>query len=171
VFVKPPKEGSSYGISPARSREELTKAVALAREYDRIVIAESLIDGDEFSVSILGKTILPAVEIVNHAEFYDFEAKYESDKTEYICPARLDEKTLEQVNQFAAKAFDALGCRIWGRIDFMKNRTGDVFLLEANTVPGMTDHSLVPMAAKSAGLSYEALVLEVLALSKVSDRG
>jgi len=171
VFVKPVKEGSSYGISPAHTREELESAFELAREFDTTVIAESLIEGAEYSVSILGDQVLPPIEIINHAEFYDFKAKYESEKTEYICPAVLDEKQLQLMKRRALKAFQVLGCSGWGRVDFMQNQQGDMYLLEANTVPGMTDHSLVPMAALAVGLSYKQLVLEVLALSMVNSDG
>lgn len=165
MFVKPTKEGSSYGISPARNRSELDAAVSLAREFEATVLAESLIDGSEFSVSILGEQALSPIEIINHAEFYDFEAKYESNETEYICPAKVSEAQTQMLQRYALQAFEVLGCEGWGRVDFMRNQQGEFFLLEVNTVPGMTDHSLVPMAAKSAGLSYEQLVLEVLALS------
>ena len=171
AFVKPAKEGSSYGVSPAHSLSELKAAVAHAREFDASVIVESLIDGPEYSVSILGNQVLPAIEIINHAEFYDFEAKYVSDKTEYVCPAKVSEQQATLMADYALAAFASLGCSGWGRVDFMADKTGELFLLEVNTVPGMTDHSLVPMAAKAVGLSYAQLVLEVLALSKVGDDG
>ena len=168
VFVKPAREGSSFGISPARNLDELVQAVSLAREYDDTVIAETLIDGREFSVGILGGVPLPPIEIINHAEFYDFTAKYESEKTEYICPPQLTQQRCEEMQRYALRAFECLGCSGWGRVDFMQNSDGEVFLLEANTVPGMTDHSLVPMAAAVAGLTYKDLVLEVLSFASIN---
>ncbi len=165
VFVKPVHEGSSYGISPARSIEELARAATNARQFDQDVIAEKLIHGDEFSVAVLGETVLPPIQIKMHAEFYDFNAKYVSDSTEYICPAPIEADALALMKGIALKAFKAVGCTSWGRVDFMRNHSGEFFLLEVNTVPGMTSHSLVPMAAKEMGLSFADLVLEVLSIS------
>ena len=166
VFVKPVHEGSSYGVSPARSLEELAQAAELAHKYDSCVIAEKLIHGEEYSVAVLGNTVLPAIQIKFNADFYDFNAKYQSDATEYLCPAPLTAEQESILKTIAEKAFATVGCRGWGRVDFMRNQSGQFFLLQVNTVPGMTTHSLVPMAAKAAGLSFTDLVLEVLAMAK-----
>ncbi|WP_096085333.1 D-alanine--D-alanine ligase [Agaribacterium haliotis] len=165
VFVKPVHEGSSYGVSPARSLAELEQAAAAAKQFDSTVIAEKLIHGEEYSVAVLGSTVLPPIQIKFNGGFYDFNAKYESDKTEYLCPAPLDEQDESILKAIAGKAFRTVGCKGWGRVDFMRNQSGEFFLLEVNTVPGMTSHSLVPMAAKAIGLSFGDLVLEVLAMA------
>jgi len=165
-FVKPISEGSSYGISPAKSVTQLHEAVALASKFSESVIVEKFIDGPEYSVSVLGDTVLPAIQIVNNAEFYDFHAKYESDATQYLCPAPISEDDAALLSHYTKQAFSALECSGWGRIDFMQDKIGEFYLLEANTVPGMTDHSLVPMAAKAVGLSYQELVLEILSYMK-----
>ncbi|WP_370981296.1 D-alanine--D-alanine ligase [Agaribacterium sp. ZY112] len=165
VFVKPVHEGSSYGVSPARSLEELQAAADLAHKYDSLVIAEKLIHGEEYSVSVLGNTVLPPVQIQFKSDFYDFNAKYQSDATEYLCPAPLSQDDESILKALAARAFSTVGCRGWGRVDFMRNSSGEFFLLEVNTVPGMTSHSLVPMAAQAAGISFNELVLEILAMA------
>lgn len=165
VFVKPVHEGSSYGISPARSLQELAEAKAKAQVFDSTVIAEKLIHGEEYSVAILGGYALPPVQVKSDAPFYDFDAKYVSNSTQYICPVALTEDELAVLNSIALKAFNTVGCKTWGRVDFMRNQSGEFFLLEVNTVPGMTTHSLVPMVAKQAGLSFTDLVLEVLAFT------
>ncbi len=167
VFIKPIHEGSSYGISPARSLSELAAAVEGAKKYDSQVIAEKLIHGEEYSVAILGETVLPPIQLKIENGFYDFDAKYISEHTQYVCPCDLPADALGELNSLARRAFKTVGCRGWGRVDFMRNMSGEFFLLEVNTVPGMTDHSLVPMAAREVGLSFEDLVLEILSLSLV----
>ena len=166
VFVKPVHEGSSYGISPARSMEELARAADQAKKYDSVVIAEKLIRGEEYTVAILGDTVLPPILLHTDNDFYDFDAKYISNETTFVCPCPLDESDSGVLKSVAHRAFKTIGCHGWGRVDFMRNASGEFFLLEVNTVPGMTSHSLVPMAAKEAGLSFDALVLEILALSE-----
>lgn len=165
VFVKPVHEGSSYGVSPARSLSELEKALETARKYDSLAIAEKLIHGPEYSVAVLGETVLPPIEIKFSGEFYDFNTKYISDTNEYVCPCDLTDDEQAILKSLTLKAFQTIGCRGWGRIDFMRNQSGEFFLLEANTVPGMTNHSLVPIAARAVGLQFEDLVLEVLSYS------
>jgi len=170
AFVKPVKEGSSIGISKASNRAELEEAFHKANVYDDVVIAESFVDGPEFTVGILGDQVLPVVGMQAIGEFYDYNAKYLSDDTRYFCPCGLDAKTESQLAAMAKRAYDAVGCRGWGRVDAMCDSNGKFWLLEVNTVPGMTDHSLVPMAAKQAGIDFDELVLRILASSQV-ERG
>ena len=162
VFVKPVREGSSIGIARAADAGELQRAWEQARRYDRDVLAERWIQGPEFSVSILGERVLPAIELRAASEFYDFKAKYESNETRYVCPAELDAQRTAQLQALSLKAYRAAGCSGWGRVDVMQDAGGDFWLLEVNTVPGMTDHSLVPMAARAAGMSFNELVLAIL---------
>lgn len=165
VMVKPVHEGSSIGIAQASSAEELAQAYKAARKYDPIVIAETFIRGPEFSVSILHNQALPSIRMAAKSGFYDYQAKYFADDTEYHCPSGLSDEKENEIRFLALKAFKSLACSGWGRVDFMQNRSGDFFLLEANTVPGMTGHSLVPMAAKVSGLSFEELIVEILETS------
>lgn len=164
IMIKPASEGSSIGMSPAETEEEFNKAVELALKYDAHVIAEKWIAGDEYTVTILGDKALPMIKLKTDNRFYDYEAKYESDQTQYICPCGLPEEIENEIQQQAIKAFKVLGCSGWGRVDVM-TEAEDFYFLEANTVPGMTDHSLVPMAAKATGLSFEDLISEILELS------
>ena len=162
VFVKPVKEGSSIGISKAESPEALAKAYSDARQYDDVVIAEQFIDGPEYTVAILGDKVLPVVGMQAENEFYDYEAKYFSEETRYFCPCDLDEQTEAELGTFAKQAYEAVGCAGWGRVDVMRDGNGKFWLLEVNTIPGMTGHSLVPMAANEAGINFDALVLDIL---------
>ncbi|WP_372864880.1 D-alanine--D-alanine ligase [Spongiibacter sp.] len=167
VIVKPACEGSSIGMSRASSAGELEAAWQLARPYGR-VFAEQWISGGEYTVAVLDGEALPAIRLETDAEFYDFNAKYISDSTRYHCPAGLTDSEEEELRQLALKAFDAVGCRGWGRVDVMRDERGRFYLLEVNTVPGMTDHSLVPMAAKQAGMDFDQLVLKILRSSLVN---
>lgn len=162
VFVKPVREGSSLGISRASTEDELKEAYANASRYDAEVMAESWIEGREFSVPILGDKILPAIEMQTDNTFYDYEAKYFSDETRYICPCELSEEKRAELEQLVQKAYASIGCEGWGRIDVMQDSAGKFWLLEVNTIPGMTEHSLVPMGAKAAGISFNELVMEIL---------
>ena len=162
VFVKPAHEGSSIGMSCVSSAEALEQAFARAVKYDKQVLAEQRIHGQEFTVSILGEQVLPAVELLPKNAFYDFDAKYVSDETEYRCPAALPESRKAELDTLVMAAFRGLGCSGWGRVDLMFSKRGEFNLLEVNTVPGMTSHSLVPMAAKAVGLNFDELVLEIL---------
>lgn len=166
VIVKPACEGSSIGMSKAASAEELHQAWFAAKPYGR-VFAEQWISGAEYTVAILDGEALPAIRLETDAAFYDFNAKYLSDNTRYHCPAGLNDDEEAELRSLALAAFDAVGCEGWGRVDFMRGGDGRFYLLEVNTVPGMTDHSLVPMAAKQAGLDFEQLVLRVLHSSLV----
>ena len=165
LFVKPACEGSSIGVSKVRQPGELQTAWREAAKHDALVIAEQAILGGEYTVAILGEQVLPIIKIVPATDFYDYEAKYLRDDTQYLCPCGLPEAREMELRSQALEAFRALGCRGWGRVDFLMDDVGRAYLLEVNTSPGMTDHSLVPMAARVAGISYEQLVLRVLAES------
>lgn len=165
LIIKPVNEGSSIGMSKVNDIAELQQAIDLALKYDADVIAEQWIHGEEYTVAILDGEALPAIRLKTPHEFYDFDAKYHANDTEYLCPCGLDADVEQGMQNIAVKAFNALGMKGWGRIDFMRDSQGNLFLLEANSVPGMTDHSLVPMAAKQAGLSFEDLVWRILETS------
>lgn len=165
LIIKPVNEGSSIGMSKVNDIAELQQAIDLALKYDADVIAEQWIHGEEYTVAILDGEALPAIRLKTPHEFYDFDAKYHANDTEYLCPCGLEADVEQCMQNIAVKAFNALGMKGWGRIDFMRDSQGNLFLLEANSVPGMTDHSLVPMAAKQAGLSFEDLVWRILETS------
>jgi D-alanine-D-alanine ligase len=162
VMVKPAREGSSVGMAKVSSVEELRKAFELANRYDAVVLAERCISGPEFTVAMLGGRVLPAIRLETDNVFYDYEAKYISNETRYICPCGLSPEQESELAQLARAAFDSLGCRDWGRVDVMQDGDGKFYLLEVNTIPGMTSHSLVPMAARAAGIEFEQLVVEIL---------
>jgi len=165
LFVKPACEGSSIGVTKVRQPGELRCAYEEAARHDSLVIAERGVLGGEYTVAIVGDEALPIIRIVPATDFYDYEAKYLRDDTRYLCPCGLDESRELELRTQALEAFRVLGCRGWGRVDFLMDEQGNAFFLEVNTSPGMTDHSLVPMAARVAGLSYEQLVLRVLSLA------
>ena len=167
LFVKPANEGSSIGISKVKKSGELQAAYLLATKADPLVIAEKFVGGGEYTVGIIadGKgdfTALPIVKIVPKNEFYDYEAKYLRNDTEYLCPCGLSIEKEMQIQEEALLAFKAVGCSGWGRVDFLMDEAGAHYFLEVNTSPGMTDHSLVPMAAKAAGISFDELVIKIL---------
>jgi D-alanine-D-alanine ligase len=165
LMVKPVNEGSSIGMSKVNSIDDLAAAITLATKYDSEVIVEQWISGQEFTVGVLNQVALPVIELKTPHEFYDFNAKYQADTTEYICPSSLSDQDEMECKQLAEKAFKALRMEGWGRVDFMRDNAGQFYLLEVNSVPGMTDHSLVPMAAKQAGYSFQELVWRVLETS------
>ncbi|MDD4881079.1 MAG: D-alanine--D-alanine ligase [Gallionellaceae bacterium] len=167
LFVKPANEGSSVGVSKVRQHGGLRAAYAEAARHDPLVLAERYLSGGEFTVAILGDTALPAVKIEPATDFYDYEAKYYRDDTRYLCPAGLTEALESEMRELAKQAFAVIGCRGWGRVDILLSEDGRPFLLEINTSPGMTDHSLVPMAARAAGLSFDELCLRILELAHV----
>jgi D-alanine-D-alanine ligase len=169
VMVKPAREGSSVGMTKATSAEQLQQAFVLARQYDAAVLAERCIQGPEFTVAILGERVLPAIRLETDNVFYDYEAKYISNETRYICPCGLNAEQERELSALALAAFNSIGCRGWGRVDVMQDSDGKFYLLEVNTVPGMTSHSLVPMAARAAGIEFETLVAEILHLSLTAD--
>lgn len=162
VMVKPANEGSSIGMSAASSAEELQQAITAALKYDSEILVERWINGREFTVSVLNGQVLPIVEMRTPRPFYDYEAKYQSSSTEYLCPAPLNTQQTAAMQETALKAFNAVGASGWGRVDIMQDESGQHYVLEVNTVPGMTEKSLVPMAAKAAGLSFQQLVLAIL---------
>ena len=162
LFVKPACEGSSIGVAKVRHAGELRDAYQTAAKHDSLVIAEQGVLGGEYTVAILGDEALPIIKIVSATDFYDYEAKYLRDDTQYLCPCGLSEAREAEIRAQALEAFRVLGCRGWGRVDFLMDEQGKTYFLEVNTSPGMTDHSLVPMAARVAGISYEQLVLRVL---------
>ena len=165
LFVKPACEGSSIGVAKVSRPGELRPAYAEAAKHDSLVLAEQGIFGGEYTVAILGDEALPIIRIEPATEFYDYEAKYLRDDTRYLCPCGLPEARERELRAQALEAFRVLGCRGWGRVDFLMDGEGKAYFLEVNTSPGMTDHSLVPMAARVAGLSYEQLVVRVLSLA------
>ncbi len=165
LMVKPVCEGSSIGMARVESQAELQKAWGAAQQFAGAVIAEQWIEGAEYTVAILGDQPLPVIYLQTPHGFYDFEAKYLAEDTQYLCPCGLDKAAEEALQQLALRAFQALDCRGWGRADIMMDNSGNPWLLEINTVPGMTDHSLVPMAASHAGISFQQLVWRVLELS------
>lgn len=162
LFVKPANEGSSIGVSKVKQAGDLAAAYTLAKQSDPLVIAEQFVGGGEYTVGILGDTALPIVRIVPKNEYYDYEAKYLRDDTEYLCPCGLSAEQEKQIQAEALQAFKVLGCKGWGRVDFLMDEAGKHYFLEVNTSPGMTDHSLVPMAAKAAGMDFDALVVRIL---------
>jgi D-alanine-D-alanine ligase len=167
LMVKPVNEGSSIGMSKVRAADDLEEAYALAVNYDRAVIAEKFIEGSELTAGILGEQALPLIKLETPRDFYDYQAKYVADDTRYLIPCGLSAARERELQQLCLQAFRALGCSGWGRVDLMLDRAGDPWLLEVNTAPGMTDHSLVPMAARAAGLTYEDLCMRILEGSHV----
>jgi len=165
MIIKPVNEGSSIGMSKVNSADELLAAIELAAQFDTEIMAEHWITGAEYTVAVLGQTALPMIRLKTPHEFYDFEAKYQANTTEYLCPCGLSEQDEQYCQQLALMAFNGLRMKGWGRVDLMQDQDGEFYLLEANSVPGMTDHSLVPMAAKQFGLSFEDLVWQILQTS------
>jgi len=178
LIVKPPLEGSSIGITKVTDRDQLADAIALVASMDDAVLAEQFVTGREFTVAVLGQgaaaRALPIVEIVAPEGKYDYQNKYFTDDTQYHCPAPLPDDLTQEIQRHAVNAYRALGCEGWGRVDVLV-RESDMrpFLLEVNTSPGMTTHSLVPMAARAVGIGYEDLCVEILrsARLKMGNRG
>ncbi len=162
LFVKPANEGSSFGITKVKQAGELRAAYEFAARFDSCVIAEKYLDGGEFTVGIIAGQALPVIRIVPATEFYDYDAKYVRDDTQYLIPSGLSGEQEDEMRELSLRAFDVLGGRGWGRIDLMRDAAGNIYCLEANTSPGMTDHSLVPMAARAAGIAFDQLVLKLL---------
>jgi D-alanine-D-alanine ligase len=160
--VKPTMEGSSIGITKVENKNELDTALELAWQYNNEALIEHWIEGDEYTVAILGNQALPSIKIMSDHDFYDYDSKYFSNKTEYLCPSDLSEQQEKNIRTIAMKAFNLTGASGWSRVDFILDKDKNPYLLEINTVPGMTSHSLVPMAAKAAGMNFEQLVLKIL---------
>jgi D-alanine-D-alanine ligase len=167
LFVKPANEGSSIGISKVKLAGDLRAAYEEAAKYDALVLAEQFIGGGEYTVGILGDMALPVIRIVPAKEFYDYEAKYLRDDTQYLCPCGLPAEVEANIRDDALQAFRVLGGEGWGRVDFLMDEAGRHYFLEMNTSPGMTDHSLVPMGARAAGIEFDQLVLRILELAHV----
>ena len=165
MMIKPIHEGSSIGMSKVEEPGQLPAAWQLARQYDAAVLAERWITGTEYTAAILDEVALPLIRLETRNQFYDYQAKYESDATRYHCPCGLPAEREQDYQRLALAAFRAVDGRGWGRVDFMVDGEDRPWLIEVNTVPGLTDHSLVPMAARQAGLDFEALVLRILATS------
>lgn len=161
-MVKPSHEGSSIGMAKVEGEADLAAALAAARHYDSEVLVEAWVHGPEYTVAVVGDQALPAIRLKTPHAFYDFEAKYQATSTEYLCPAGLDDGDEQALRELALRAFRVVGCQGWGRVDVMRDEHGRWQLLEVNTVPGMTDHSLVPMAAKAAGDDFATLVARIL---------
>lgn len=165
LMVKPSLEGSSVGMSKVTRAEELRPALEKAFEHDSTVLVEQWLSGPEYTVAIVGDQVLPSIRIQAAGTFYDYQAKYLSDETGYFCPSGLSAEQEQQIAALAKTAYDALGCRGWGRVDVMMDGQGEFKLLEVNTAPGMTSHSLVPMAARQAGMSFSQLVAKIIGLA------
>ncbi|TSJ89353.1 D-alanine--D-alanine ligase [Gilliamella apicola] len=167
LFVKPCHEGSSVGMSRVNKADELKAAIDFGLKYDNTVMVESFLAGPEFTVAIVGDEVLPSIYIKPATNFYDYDAKYLSDKTQYFCPSGLSTNKEKEICKLALDAYKAVGCRGWGRVDIMFDENEKPYLLEVNTAPGMTDHSLVPMAAKEYGWSFNELVKRILQLATI----
>lgn len=162
LFVKPAAEGSSVGVVKVKEAGKLPEVLAALRHLHGVILAERCIDAGEYTCAILGERALPSVRIVPSGEFYDYEAKYLRDDTAYLCPSDLSPEQEALMGRLALQAAAAIGLQTWGRVDFLKGHDGQLYLLEINTVPGMTDHSLVPKAAAVAGLGFADLCVEIL---------
>jgi D-alanine-D-alanine ligase len=162
LMVKPAREGSSIGMSKVTSLEKIEAAYELATEYDDVIIAERFIEGVEVTAAIVDDEPLPLIRLETPRTFYDYQAKYFSDDTRYICPSGLPTDQERRIQEQALRAFKLIGCSGWGRVDVMVDRAGESYLLEVNTIPGMTDHSLVPMAARARGIEFDDLCVRVL---------
>jgi D-alanine-D-alanine ligase len=162
LIVKPSHEGSSIGVTKVKSADQLQKAYNDAKKFDSEIIVETWITGKEYTAAILGQQVLPLIRLETPNEFYDYDAKYVANSTGYHIPCGLDAQAEQQMQALALQAFNAVGASGWGRVDFMCDETGTPWLIEVNTIPGMTDHSLVPMAAKAAGISFDELCIRIL---------
>lgn len=167
LIVKPAREGSTIGLTKVNEAGHLPGAYHEAYKHDSLVLAEQFVDGPELTAAILGDQSLPLVRIVAPESNYDYHAKYFSDETKYFCPSGMDSDQEARITQLCADAYRAIGCSGWGRVDVMVDSAGDPWVLEVNTVPGMTGHSLVPMAAKAAGISFDSLVMQILEGARV----
>ena len=165
LMVKPSLEGSSVGLTKVKAVDELKSAVEYALKFDNTILIEEWLAGDELTVPVLDSQVLPAIRIVPEGEFYDYNAKYISDNTQYFCPAGLTSEREQELAILVKRAYDAVGCRGWSRIDVMCDAKGNFRLVEVNTNPGMTSHSLFPKSAVSVGISFEQLVVKILELS------
>tara|TARA_B110001469_G_C9554557_1_gene275089 strand:+ start:69 stop:977 length:909 start_codon:yes stop_codon:yes gene_type:complete len=164
-FIKPANSGSSIGIAKVRNKKEFIQAYNEAYKIDKIVIVESFISGREYTLPIIHNRLYPIIEVRTKTDFYDFEAKYLRDDTKFICPADIALGDLDEINALCKNAFEAIDCKGWGRVDFIVDKNKEVYIIEINTVPGMTNHSLVPLSAKYAGVEFDDLVMMILETS------
>lgn len=167
IMVKPACEGSSIGISKVTTLEQLEPAYELAVKHDATVLAEQFIDGEEYTAGVLNDEALPLIRLETPRVFYDYQAKYHANDTRYLVPCGLSPERERALQELALAAFKAVGAEGWGRVDLMMDKAGDAYCLEVNTVPGMTDHSLVPMAARARGIEFDQLVLQILGAARV----
>ncbi len=167
LIIKPAREGSTIGLSKIYQTQDMEQAYHQAASHDDLVLAEAFIEGTELTAAILGDKPLPLVRIEVSGDLYDYQAKYFSDETRYYCPCGLPDEQERAIQQQALLAYQTLGCEGWGRVDVIVDRTGGFYFLEVNTSPGMTNHSLVPMAARTAGMEFDELVLKILSLTHV----
>lgn len=167
LIVKPASHGSTIGIGVADTIEEFKTAVTEAYKLEEVLIVEEFINGREITISIIEDRVLPIVEIITNARIYDFDSKYKKGLTEFVVPAKLDKAVAERAGEVAVKTYRALGCAGAARVDILLDAAGELFVLEANTIPGMTGMSLLPMAASAAGSSYEELVEEILLTARL----
>lgn len=166
LFVKPASEGSSVAVIKVKAADQLADALEEAAKYDKIVLVEKSIEGGgEYTACVAGDLDLPLIKIVPAGEFYDYDAKYILDTTQYLIPCGVAPEKEAELKKLARRAFDVLGCTDWGRADFMLDGAGNAYFLEVNTAPGMTDHSLPPKAARAVGIPYQDLVVKVLSLT------
>ena len=166
-FIKPSNEGSSIGIDKIKNEKQYQNAFLKTSKIDANVIVEKFVDGEEFTVAIVNDKTLPVIKIKPSNEFYDYQAKYIKDDTQYICPSGIEKQKEVSISKEALQAFKIIGCSSWGRVDFMMDKQGRHYFIEVNTSPGMTSHSLVPMAAKEVGINFDQLVLEILKTADV----
>jgi D-alanine-D-alanine ligase len=166
-FIKPSNEGSSIGIDKIKNEKQYQDAFLKTSKIDANVIVEKFVDGEEFTVAIVNHKMLPVIKIKPSNEFYDYQAKYIKDDTQYICPSGIEKQKEVSISKEALQAFKIIGCSSWGRVDFMMDKQGRHYFIEVNTSPGMTSHSLVPMAAKEVGINFDQLVLEILKTADV----
>ena len=166
-FIKPSNEGSSIGIDKIKNEKQYQDAFLKTSKIDANVIVEKFVDGEEFTVAIVNDKTLPVIKIKPSNEFYDYQAKYIKDDTQYICPSGIEKQKEVSISKEALQAFKIIGCSSWGRVDFMMDKQGRHYFIEVNTSPGMTSHSLVPMAAKEVGINFDQLVLEILKTTDV----
>lgn len=171
LIVKPCLEGSSIGMSKVEHSADLDGAWQEARAADKVVLAEAYVAGDEYTAAVLNDMVLPLIRIEASGTFYDYQAKYFSDETRYHCPCGLSAAQEQHIGELALQAFRAVGARGWGRVDFMVDQSGAAQILEVNTVPGMTGHSLVPMAAAAAGIDFGGLAWRILETAMTADQG
>ena len=166
-FIKPANSGSSIGVAKVSNKKNFIQAYDKAYKIDKIVIAESFIAGREYTLPIIHNRPYPIIEVRTKTDFYDYEAKYLRDDTKFICPADIAKSDLDNINTLCKNAFEAIDCKGWGRVDFIVDKTKKVYIIEINTVPGMTNHSLVPLSAKYAGVEFDDLVMMILETSNV----